>query len=149
MRIRTMGALVILLVCLISTVALADESYLCIGEHATGFAFNGKNKTWSTARFPPHKWIVKKSTNPKYKLEIVEFGEEYPTLKCDTDFNDSGNLICLDTGGEGWGQFRMSKNNLRYLWAYPYGYWSDTNEVKALKEGANTPLMEIGKCSKI
>ena len=38
-RERTMGALVILLVCLISTAAVADDSYLCIGEQATGFGF--------------------------------------------------------------------------------------------------------------
>ena len=50
-RERTMGALVIFLACLISTVAFADESYLCIGEHATGFGYDNTNKSWSAARF--------------------------------------------------------------------------------------------------
>jgi hypothetical protein len=141
---RTMGALVILLVCLISTAALADESYLCMGEHATGFAFKEKTKTWSTARFQENKYIVKKSTDPLYKWEVFDFGKDFPISMCENDFNDSGNIFC-----EGVTQFRMNKEKLRFLYIYPFGYWSDNEKQKLFKEGRNTPSMEIGTCSKI
>jgi hypothetical protein len=68
---RTMGALVILLVCLISTTVLADESYLCIGEQGTVFMFNKTNKSWTAENAKPGKWIVKRSTNPEYKKNMV------------------------------------------------------------------------------
>ena len=42
-RESTLGALVILLVCLISKAVLADESYLCIGVQGTVFVFNKTN----------------------------------------------------------------------------------------------------------
>ena len=142
---HTMGALVILLlVCLISTAALADESYLCIGEHATGFSFNEKNKTWSTAKFKEEKWIVKRSADSNYKWEVYEFGENFPVSACEHDFNDAGNLFC-----DGIVQFRMNKEKLRFLYIHPLGYWSDNENFKILKEGKNTPAMQIGKCSKI
>jgi len=141
---RTKGALLILLVCLISTSGLADEYYLCIGEQTTGFDYNKKNKRWSTASFHTNKWMVKKSTDPSYKQEVWEFGDSVPTIKCGEDFDEFGSLVCGDIM-----QFRMNKNSLRYLYIYPVGYWSDTNKLKSLNEGENTPLMEIGKCSKI
>lgn len=141
---RTMGALVILLVCLISRATLADESYLCIGEHATGFSFNEKNKTWSAARFKEDKWILKRSADPKYKWEVYGFGEDFPESGCEQDFNEAGNLFC-----DGISQFRMNKEKLRFLYIFPFGYWSDTEKYKILKEGKNTPSMQIGKCSKI
>ena len=141
---RTMGALVILLVCLISTAVLADESYLCIGEHATGFAFNEKNQTWITTTFQENKWMVKKSDDPQIKWQVFEFGKDFPIAMCEQDFNESGNLFC-----DGIAQFRMNKKNLRYLYIYPFGYWSDNEKYKMFKEGRNTPVMEIGKCSKI
>ena len=141
---HTMGALAVLLVCLISTAALADDSYLCIGEHATGFSFNEKNKTWIAGGFKEGKWILKKSADPNYKWEVYRFGENFPESVCEQDFNESGNIMC-----EGIAQFRMNKERLRFLYIYPFGYWSDNNKVNMLKEGKNTPFMEIGKCSKI
>jgi hypothetical protein len=39
--------------------------------------------------------------------------------------------------------FRMNKNTLRFLFAYLTGYWGDKPE----REGRDSPLLAIGKCS--
>ena len=148
-RERTMGALVILLVCLISTAALADESYLCIGEHATGFGYDNTNKSWSAARFKANKWIVKRSTNPQFKWIVFEFGEkiseDFP-ITCQQDFYPNGDLFS-DPGGV---QFRLNKNTLLFFMVIPIGYWyyGDEKSMYGI-EGKFMPSMEIGKCSKI
>jgi hypothetical protein len=60
---------------------LADESYLCIGEHATGFDFNKTNYTWEIVKFEARKWIIKRA-DPKHKWEVFEFGEKNPVALC-------------------------------------------------------------------
>ena len=58
---------------------MADESYLCIGEHATGFSFNEKNKTWSTAIFKEEKLI--KKANIKTVEDLLSFMQKESLLK--------------------------------------------------------------------
>jgi hypothetical protein len=59
---------------------------------------------------------------------------------------------------EGFIEFGMSKTNLRFMAVQFTGYWNDVLNPKTVGkefrgeefgEGANTPYMEIGKCSKI
>jgi hypothetical protein len=145
---RTMGAFVILLVCLISTAANADESYLCIGEKATGFSFNEKTKEWGISSFKVHKYIVKKDSPDKGQWKVYRFGNNTPEVECGYGFIVDTTLICEAGVGV---EFRMNKINNRFLYLYYLGYWTDY-EKKAKEmfgEGMNTPYMEIGKCSKI
>jgi hypothetical protein len=57
----------------------------------------------------------------------------------------SAYLFCHGLGSE----FRLNKNNMRFLNAYLIGYWSD-GQTKGLllgAEGDNTPSIEIGRCT--
>ena len=45
----------------------------------------------------------------------------------------------------GLGDFRFNKNNGRYLYSFPYGYY-DVLPPRIDGE-SDTPLIEIGKCS--
>lgn len=146
MKIRTMGALVILLVCLISTVASADASYLCIGEHATGFEFDQKKKEWQVAKFKTQKLIVKKDPPGKGPWKVYVFGNNTPEVECGNDFIVDTTLICT----EGFGtEFRMNKKNNRFLYFFYFGYWTDDKRRNKdiSVEGEDTPAIEIGKCT--
>ena len=51
-------------------------------------------------------------------------------------------------------EFRMNNKNLRFLVAYLVGYWlddipGDEFEPFPFPEGANTPNMQIGKCTSL
>jgi hypothetical protein len=161
-KIRLAVALAVGLGCLYATSVLAEDSYVCVGEHATGFTFDETNKTWSTAYFNRHKWMVKKSADKLFEWEVVASDEKLPMAKCEKDFNARGLLWC-----DGLMFFGMSKVNLRYISSYTNGYWNDVLDAKSKKydestegrhakeldeafsEGANTPYMEIGTCSKM
>jgi hypothetical protein len=138
MRIRAMVALVGVLGCLFSTSAFAVESYLCIGEQATGFIFNETNKTWSTSKLTTRKWIIKKSETPSSKWVVLMFGTDSPVAYCKEDFNENGSMVC-----DGFFDFRMNNIKLRFISAYLIGYWG----IHA--EGEDSPSIEIGKCSRI
>ena len=143
MRIRTMGALV--MVCLISTAALAEESYLCIAEQSVGFKFDESKKTWSSTIVKTQsKYIVKRSPDSKNKWDVFQFGDELLSAECEKDFNKSNNLFC-----DGIIYFEMNRNRLRFLSAMHLGYIDYDNTKDRWKEGQNEPNMEIGKCSKI
>ena len=140
--------------------AEAQSSFLCITDHATGFAFNKSSKQWSSVSFKAgDKYIVSKITPEtgkpfdSLKWYVRKFGEPalpqigFPLSGCKEDFNDVGNLFC-----DGWVRFYLSKRNLRFFMVSHIGYWSDwpdelTGKNKSSVEGANTPYMEIGKCS--
>lgn len=136
---------------LASSGAWAQEvsSYLCVTDMANGFKFDAGSKTWQHARFTASsKYIV---SRPKEKSSwswvLREVGSQDIRGFCKSDINEVGNLFC-DTGG---GQFKFSKGTLRFINSHAMGYWHDQNPLVEnkyrSKEGADTPFIEIGKCS--
>jgi hypothetical protein len=138
--------MVFFLCCLLSTPALAGDSYICIADMATGFSFDKSRRQWSSANFKATgKYIVSKATIGENAWDVKEVGAPIPMSFCKNDFNEFGLLTC-----DGLFQFRMSKNNLRFIRTALIGYWNDDlkgSKGEFLKEGANEPSIEIGKCS--
>ena len=137
-----------LLFCAASLPALGQElaaSYLCVADSAAGFSFDKANKTWRHANFrTDKKYILSRSKQPGVAWDVKDFG--VPVATCKSNFNDRGFLFCQGFGYE----FRFNKNNSRFMIAYLIGYWSDSPVQKgslSSDEGANTPSIEIGKCS--
>jgi hypothetical protein len=139
-----MVLLTVTLLCLFSTVVVASDIYLCIGEMATGFSF-GKNREWKVSLFAEHdKYIVKKDTVSQKKWGVYAFGgPDTPLAECHDGFDKAGSLICEEGTGV---EFRMNNKNGRFLYFYYLGYWTDNRGDKLFVEGENTPYIQIGKC---
>jgi hypothetical protein len=133
---------------LFSGAAAAADSYLCISDQATGFAFNKETDQWYRANFQTgEKYVLSRE---KGGWVLKQFGEEAPLLHCPGDFNAGNNLICSDGGTD----FRMNRHLLRYQKAYLVGYYVDYGALgklppglPAMEEGGDTPVLEIGRCS--
>jgi hypothetical protein len=134
-----------------SGAAVAANSYLCISDHATGFAFNKATGQWHEANFQAGtKYLLSKQAGG---WVLKEFGNETPVVRCPKDFNDSSYLIC----GDGSVDFRMNRHVLRFQKAQLLGYYVDYDALNALMknapgytpllEGGDTPALEIGKCT--
>jgi hypothetical protein len=117
------------------TAHAAGTSYLCIPDMATGFKLeNGK---WDFARFDvsKDKYLVQQEFEAE-SYKVVEIGSANP--------NHTG---CLFSGstmvcGDLYMGFIFNSDVLRYQRTYGFGYVNGDSVD-------NTPLVEIGRCSKI
>ena len=138
-----MKNVVVLLLLMVSTSVFASESYLCIADKITGFKFNKQSKNYEPADFNVResKYILKNNDNT---WEWKDFGETFSIFTCSTSFSSQGALIC-----EGFETVEFNKNNLRYIKTSTIGYIHVGSKIGkgVVKDGENTPFMEIGKCS--
>ncbi len=134
---------VCLLACLSAmTAAQAADSYLCVAEMTTGFTYDATKKMWRSADFRSEKKIaITRAKSKSYQWEAKEVGDARPAAICEKDFNEAGNLFCT-----GVFDLRFNRRQLRFLYAYPIGYWSDG---VGAREGENTPAMAIGRCREL
>lgn len=135
---------------LFSGTAVASDAYLCIADLSTGFSFNKDTGEWHRANFAAgEKYVLSKAKEGEWV--VMKMGQDHPLLRCPGDFNAGNNLICSD----GINDFRMNRHLLRYLRAFLIGYYVDYSDLKglpgipAMKEGGDTPELEIGKCAPI
>jgi len=113
----------------------APDSYICAQDMSTGFKF--EHGSWHRAFFrPSQKYLVTRSKQPNAVWEVKDVGQNSATVWCKGDFNDAGNLFC-----EGFAEFWMNRNNLRFQYVYRFGY------VDNLDHAEDTPSISIGKCS--
>ena len=126
------------------SVPVYAESYICIGEMATGFSFDKNKAEWKTTVFKTGKFLLGKRSTEKHGWTLKEVGEPLAESICE-DFNDQGVIRC-----DGFVQFHMNRENLRFIMVYLIGYWTDglagTSRIFG-QEGKNTPHLMIGKCS--
>lgn len=138
-RSASLAAFVILL----SATSAVAEQYVCIAEHTTGFRYNRSSESWSPVTFlASKKLVVTVSKSSDYEFEVKTLGSKYdfPEFTCEDAFNEYGYLFC-----EGFGEFRMNKNTLRFQSYYPIGYVAaDFDEEH---QATNNPSLTIGKCS--
>lgn len=134
--------LILLFGLLLAFAANAADSFLCVAEMTTGFTYDAAKKTWKSADFRSEKKLaITRAKQKPYAWEAKEVGDSRPAAICERDFNEAGNLFC-----SGVFDLRFNKNQLRFLYVYPIGYWSDESGGAAPREGDNTPALAIGKC---
>jgi len=134
----------IVLLSVLATVARADP-WLCITEQSTGFVF--KNGNWEHGRFTveDRKYILRKLTEVDFyyrgdnKYGLFLLGTDLVGTPC-SDRSISGNIFCEDF----FGQFKFSTKSGRFLMTYTGGYWDSIAD-----DESHTPLISIGRCSKI
>ena len=146
--ILSMGPISVLCSVILSSSALADDSYLCVAEHKAGFVFDKNSGQWDSARFKTDsKYVITKAKEGKHSWVVREVGSKSLSYSCDEGFTKFGSLICDGLFDGLLGEFRMSKANLRFLNTYMFGYWTDDAGGPHYVESTNIPHMEIGKCS--
>ena len=137
-----MNKILVLLLLMVSTNVFANGSYLCIADKSTGFSFNKRSETYESENFnvSESKYILKNNNNT---LEWTDFGKNYSI--CEGSFNTYGFFNCNALGE----QIIFNKNNLRYVKSSIFGYTSVGSPFgkSVIKDGENTPFIEIGKCS--
>ena len=143
MKIKTTIALACLAAASVAAAAdkMPSASYLCIADMETGFAYDSSSKSWNYARFNTSRWVLRQDQAHPGQWQYEEFRDgDYAWRPCGT-FNEYGVMAC-----ETFEVFRFDRNTGRFFYAYLPGY---TDAGKAGPEGSNTPLMAIGKCSRI
>jgi hypothetical protein len=153
---RAPFAVAVTLLLLVSTMVRADQSWLCIDESVTGFAF--KDQRWQQTNFEEGKYIVRPLVQgdtgfdpggPVQRYGVFTFGEDTIAYTCYDGFNllssaTYSDIPVLNCGG--FGQFRFDRDTLRFLRTYVDGY---TYIPEGGDNNDNTPLIAIGTCSKI
>jgi len=129
-----------------ASAAVAQNSYVCVAERATGFALDKKTNQWSVTAFKAGtRYVFSRSTYPQYKWEVRVDGGKDPVSWCAEDFNGAGNLIC-----RGLQNMNLSRKSMRFISTYVMGYWNDVlddpSPANPAREGMHAPRMEIGKC---
>lgn len=129
------------------------QSFLCIGEHATGFTMDKKSRKWAATQFNTRRYIVKtpgKGPNAPSgaftsAMAVYEFGQDdgAPTALCEKPFNQVGALFC--SGEE---DFNFNRKTLRFMHSFVHGYIEPPGGWFG-PEGSAEPLIEIGTCSAI
>jgi hypothetical protein len=132
--------------------------YLCIVDQATGFSFDKKSKLWKPTNFAAgQKYVLKRVPNgalDKYNAVIAggdhavwgvwEFGDEtFAVAFCADDVISNGYLWCR--GGSAV-IVNFNLQSLRFQRTYTGFYASD---LSVPEEHADTPVIEIGKCTAI
>ena len=125
---------------LFTGVAVAEQ-YLCIAEHSVGFSYDKVKKEWENTNFKAYrKYVISERDGTKYAFQVTTVGEDIALIFCESDFDQDSYLSCT-----GLGDSRFNKNNGRYLYSFPYGYYDVL--PPRMDGGSDTPLIEIGKCS--
>ncbi len=129
--------LIALIGALLSFDALSQTSFLCIPTAITGFSYNASRNNWSPVTFnaDDSKKILKKSSRG---WEWMDFGTS-SGMRCDSDFNEYGNLNCDLI----FGSLKINKKTLRYILTYEVGF------IDGVKNNNNTPSITIGTCTPI
>ncbi len=121
-----------------------EERYLCVSDRSTGFAFNAASKRWETAIFSNEKkYLIAPSGFLTKTLYVNEVGSDFSVASCGNGFNSDGVLFCL-----GFIDFRFNRNNGRYISVYIHGYIGVDGLKEKTDEKADTPYLEIGRCSR-
>jgi hypothetical protein len=133
-----------------------DGPFLCVVEHATGFSFDKQSKSWKQTTFAAgEKYVLKRVKNstldganqtinggPHAVWGIWDFGfDAFGDAFCADDVSDEGFLFCH--GVESIVNFNL--NGHRFIRTYVGGFASDPSRFA--DEHADTPVMEIGKCT--
>lgn len=118
----------------------ANETYLCISELSSGFAFDKGSRQWKHARFEVkgEKYLL---SNKSGRWKWKTFGEDDNQAKDCGSFSSYGYINCQIY----FGTVTFSKQNMRFLKSYLAGYTSAG--VAGNEDGGDEPHLTIGTCS--
>lgn len=126
---------------------LAGESFVCLGEKATGFHWNGSD--WAIANFKvsEDKFLVKETPPSElfgttYNYEVRRFGADKRLFRCERFKIGKSYSSRIRCGGLGSGML-IDVKSMRFQEVYGFGY------IDGKDQPGNTPSITIGKCSRL
>jgi hypothetical protein len=131
---------------LIAPLTANADNWLCIGEQSMGFNLIGG--AWERSGFNPEKYLIKPAgAGVKYMdnaavYQVHSFGNETPSWICPAFIE--GKLVCYGFAARG-NTFKYNPETGNFLRTGTVGYV----ETFKGKVSEDTPLIEIGKCSKL
>lgn len=127
--------------------AAQAESWLCIADMSTGFSFDRGTRQWSVAKFnvTDSRYLISSQDNKDYPYRVTKFGSNDPVGICKGGLTAETFLSCNFLGN----RFSFNSKTMRYMLSYDVGYVNPTPGVNDMKEGDDTPFMEIGRCSRL
>ncbi len=128
----------------------AAKDYVCIPHAAAGFRYNRATQQYQPTAFKVkgEQWVIRTpapSDTPflsSMLYAVYRPGSSFPQYWCELPADANGVLRCLS----GSGSFEVNFRTQRYLATYS-GYWTDLSEGSTVS--ADSPRIEIGKCSKL
>ena len=142
--------IVALIFVLLPLVAMSSEpaSYLCVGDQAVGFRYDKTEKKWEHAIFntDDQKFLYKVDSGGNWVFELFgkPKGEGVTPTVCE-DFKDkNGKPGIVSCRGLYSSDFNLITG--RFMSTYMAGY---TEKTDATDNDDDTPLLTIGRCSKV
>ena len=129
-----------------TSVSIAQENLLCLGEKSTGFHWNGSSWDATTFNVTDARYVVKPVAEYEYvdgnkvNYEITRLGESFSAHKCFRGMYNGAAVDQIACGGLGFG-FIVNFKTLRFQEVYTLGF------VDGSDAGGNTPSLTIGRCS--
>lgn len=137
---------------LLTAPSMADtsEQYLCTADLTVGFFYNTVSKKWDMGNFKADaKYVVSRrgAQEAESAFLVWDIGDdELYRASCRSEFNKYGFLFC--NMGDG-GEFKFNRINGRYLATYTSGYFNVVPGNKLTDASSSTPIIEIGRCSRL
>ena len=130
----------------------AADNWLCITDKSTGFVL--ENGSWDYGKFAPgDKYMIKEADDLEKADDVMyqvnRFGRDTPSWLCGDFISvgyDAGMMICDGYGTPG-NTFKYNPRTGHFLATYTGGYVHDKMSGDAVS--TDTPIIEIGKCSKL
>ena len=133
---KQMLSVCLLMLCSCSVMA---EQYMCIPEASGGLSYDTKTKSWKASNFDTGRnyiVIIKDKENPSYAATVTYLNETLASYFCKEESSVNA-LVCSSF----LGQFNFSKDTLRYVESYMFGY------VQGKDNKYNAPKITVGTCS--
>lgn len=119
--------------CLLPSLSIADNGFLCKGDKTVGFNVERK---FNVTKFPSRAWIIKKSSGTSWA--VFEHGKDYPEMYCEHSNPDVFDSLKCDGL---YSTLVMSKTTMRFINSWYGQYIYDTSNTENI-------AIEIGNCLK-
>lgn len=153
---KTLFAVVFFLSISVSTVFAYNTEYVCKSEIASGFIYSSVVKKWNGVHFEANaKYVIRGARDDDFETELgkkykgaklvvysVKGGQSLPPKLFCTGYDVHGFTHC-----EGLSEtLRFNNQSMRFLSVFSSGYVLSGEALQRGLDGAETPMLVIGKC---
>jgi hypothetical protein len=115
---------------------------------------NARTGEWTVSRFRERQYLIR---SPKQGPDVpviaqtsamavyVVGDQDWTPMYCKDSFNSDGYLFWEGLGDD----FKFNRKTLRFVHSFPFGYIDPPAGSFWGPEGAATPFIEIGTCSRV
>jgi len=126
--------LVLAIVTIFWTDAIADTSFTCVTDLVTGFYYNPDRDTWQHATFVPgERFVLNERRQDVYDVQRMDDKRSWSAICTARVDQTDDSFSCMS----GTSQFHFNRDQLRFTAFRYFGYWNGSTDSTAIS---------IGKC---